>query len=222
MSQLNSKMDFDELLAPYVQGNVDEKQRKFVEERAEFDSECNEKLKFEQQIASSIKQSSEKFQEITPSFDSLKKQINKSPIKNAWWKNLFGGQDTNNSRFNSGLVLASFTAICLGMYMLFSQQIDSNLVDDYETLSNGDSTLVLKDDRHYLRIVLADKLSKDKVIRLVEELKFTIESGPDSLNSYIISFSDEHSLSDEDLNSWRKDSRFDLVEPIPNVKLEYY
>lgn len=222
MSQLNSKMDFDELITPYVQGNVDEKQRKFVEERAQSDSECNEKLKFEQQIVNSIKQSSETFQEFTPSFDNLKKKISKSSIKNAWWKNLFGGQGANNGRFNSGLVLASFAAICLGVYMLFSQQIDSNLAADYETLSNGDSALVLKDDRHYLRIVLADKLSKDKVIRLAEELKFTIESGPDSLNSYIISFSDEHSLSDEDLNSWRNDSHFDLVEPIPNVKLEYY
>ena len=36
MSQLNKKMDFDELLTPYVQGNLDEEQRKYVEERAKL------------------------------------------------------------------------------------------------------------------------------------------------------------------------------------------
>jgi len=222
MSQLNKKMDFDELLTPYVQGNLDESQRKYVEELAKANNECNEKLQFEQQIASSIKHSAETIQEITPSFDTLRKQINNSSEKNNWWNIFSHRKDAKTDWFNPGLVLASFTAICLGVYMLFSQPMDNSLQNGYETLSSGDSAVVYSSDKQYVRMVIAAQQREQQVQSLAEEFNFTIESGPDSLNSYIVSFSKEHSLSDETLASWRDDPRFDLVEPIPTVELEYY
>lgn len=222
MSQLNKKMDFDELLTPYVQGNLDEEQRKYVEVRAKIDSKCNEKLQFEQQIVSSIKHSAESFQEITPSFDTLRKRINNSSEKNYWWNIFFHKKDAKSDWFNPGLVLASFAAICLGVYMLFSQPMDNSLQNDYETLSNGDSAVVYSSDKQYMRMVIAAQQSEQQVQSLADEFNFTIESGPDSLNSYIVSFSKERSLSEETLASWRDDPRLDLVEPIPTVELEYY
>ncbi|MGI9228113.1 MAG: hypothetical protein ACR2PU_04900 [Gammaproteobacteria bacterium] len=222
MSQLNSKMDFDELLTPYVQGNLDEEQRKYVEERTQSDRGCNEKLKFEQQIVNSIKQSSEKFQEITPSFDALQERINNSSGKYNWWNIFSKNFGDISSWFNPGLVLASCAAICLGVYMLFSQQAENNLLNDYETLSSGDSSVVYSSEKQYLRVIIATQKNERQVQSLADEFSFTIESGPDSLNSYIVSFSKGHSLSEETLASWRNDPRFDLVEPIPTVELEYY
>ena len=106
--------------------------------------------------------------------------------------------------------------------MLFSQPMDNSLQNDYETLSNGDSAVVYSSDKQYVRMVIAAQQSEQQVQSLAEEFNFTIESGPDSLNSYIVSFSKERSLSEETLASWRDDPRLDLVEPIPTVELEYY
>lgn len=213
-------MDFDELLTPYVQGNLDESQRKYVEELAKADRKYNEKLLFEKKVANNIKCSAENFQEVIPSFDKLKSKLNKPTQK--WWDVLFRNNPIQTNRFNPSLALASFAAICLGVYILFSQPIDNVLQGDFETLSNDDTPLVFTKDKKYLRMVFNAQQSVDQVNQIAEEFGFVIESGPDSLNSYIVSHANTSSASSEMLTNWRADSRIELVAPIDTDTSDYY
>ena len=85
MEQLNRKVRFEELLTPYVQNRLDASERKFVEELAKNDSELNEKLKFEIELASYIQQEDKEFIDVAPSFDNLKQQIESTSSRHNWW-----------------------------------------------------------------------------------------------------------------------------------------
>ena len=219
MNQLNSKMKFEELLTPYVQNRLKDTERQYVEELAKADSELNEKLQFEIKLANSIQQSSNELKDVAPSFDKLKKRIETTSNKN--WLNVFAWNNRETmGGFNQGLVFASLAVIFVAAYMLLTQGMDNQLQNDYETLSTDESVIIQKDDRQYLRIVVAQEITESQVQSLSNEFIFDIESGPDSLNSYVISLAKRNALSENELKNWRNDSRFLFIEPLPSASTE--
>ena len=220
MDKLNSEMKFEELLTPYVQNRLKDTERQYVEELAKADSELNEKLQFELKLANSIRQSANELKEITPSFHELTQQIESSSNKPNWLNVFAWNSRETTSGFNPGLVFASLAVIFVGIYMLFSQNIGNRVEGDYETLSSNESGIIHKDDRQYLRIVIAEGLTEPQLQSLSNEFIFDIESGPDSLNSYIISLAKGNTLSEDELRHWRNDPRFLFIEPLPNASTE--
>ena len=214
MNQGNNKMRFEELLVPYVQDRLDASERQYVEELANSDRELNEKLQFEIQLASSIQQSDIEFKEVTPSFRKLKQQIES---RSNWWSFFSWDSNSITGGFNPGLVVATLAVVSVGIYMLFSQNAVNLLEDGYETLSNGESEIVYEHDKQYLRVIIAERLTESEIQSLSNEFIFNIESGPDSLNSYIISIAEGDALSVDALQNWRSDPRFLLIEPILSV-----
>lgn len=214
MSKLDRKMEFEELLTPYVQNRLDKAKRQRLEELVQMDTELNEKLQFEIQLANNIQQSTEQLIEVRPAFHKLKQRIEAESKQ----FNLFDLSSWNSnwslSWFNPGLALTSLAVLSLGAYLLLTQYPVSNLDGRFETLSNNDSTVVYQADMQYLRIVIAKELSRPQLESISKELLFKIESGPDSLNSYIISLSKNSSITEETLKQWRSDPRFLLVEPL--------
>ena len=221
MNQSNSKIRFEELLVPYVQNRLDASERQYVEELANSDSELNEKLQFEIQLANSIQQSDIELKEVTPSFHKLKQQIESSSNK-IDWRNIIswnsGGVAVGG--FNPGLVIATLAVVCVGVYMLLFQDTVRTLEGGYETLSNGESAIVYEHDKQYLRVIIAEGLTESEIQSLSNEFIFNIEYGPDSLNSYIISIAEGDALSVDALQNWRSDPRFLLIEPILSVNTE--
>ena len=117
-------------------------------------------------------------------------------------------------------MIASLAVVCIGVYFLLSQNIDSPLKEGYETLSNNEPAIVYEDHRQYYRIVVKEGFTASKVQTLANEFTFNIESGPDSLNSYIISSAVNDTLFEANLQSWRNDPRFLLIEPLPGANTE--
>ena len=220
MDQLNKKVKFEELLTPYVQDRLNASERSLVEDLAENDSEFNEKLQFEIELAGYIQQEDKEVIDIASSFDTLKQQIESISNRHYWW-NVFSWKNSNTfGGFSPSLVIASLAVVCIGVYVLLSQNIYSPLEDEYETLSSNKPKIVYDHGKQYYRIVFNEDFTVSKVQTLADEFTFNIESGPDSLNSYIISLTTDDGLSENILQRWRSDPRFFLIEPLPNTNSE--
>lgn len=222
MNEVNNKFRFEELLTPYVQNRLDASERRFVEELAKNNSELNEKLQFEIELAGYIQQQEKEFIDIDveSSFGKLKQQIESTSNNHNWW-NIFSWKNNDTfGGFNPSLVIASFAVVCIGVYVLLSQYVYGPLEPGYETLSNNEPKIVYEQGRQYYRVVVKESLTVSKLQTLADEFTFNIESGPDSLNSYIISSSANNSTQDVNLHHLRKDPRFLLIEPLPGVNTE--
>lgn len=213
-------MRFEELLTPYVQNRLDKTERQFVEELAKADSELNKKLQFEIQLANQIQQTTKEFKEVTPSFHELKQRIESTSNKFNWLNVFSWDKGKTLGGFNPSLVVASLAIVCVGVYMLFSQHIDNRIDGNYETLSTNDSVISHKNDRQYLRIVVTEGLTESQVQTLSNELIFNIESGPDSMNSYVISVAEKDTNLEDTITHWREDPRLRFIEPLPSTNVE--
>ncbi len=220
MSQVSNETRFEELLVPYVQNRLNTSERQFVEELAKSDRELNEKLQFEIQLANHVQQSKSEFKEIMPSFHELKQQIEVSNRSDNWWNIFSRNSESSLHGFNPSLVLASLAVICVGIYMLFLQDRNQFLEDNYETLSSDETKIAYQHDRNYFRVIIATGITKPEIQIISDKFVFDIEFGPDSLNSYVISLAKDDSRSTDALQRLRDDSRFLMIEPLAQTSTE--
>lgn len=211
LSENSQTQRFEELLTPYVQGQLDDKTRREVEQYAETSSSFAELLDFERQIAGSVKKSPVESVAVLPSFGKLKQRIDSQQKPEAGFKfflarvsDVFGGA-------NGALVAASLALLAVVLVTVQRPNTEANL-EDFVTLSDDADTVQAVPGRQYFQVVFAEEIRSADVERLADELQFAVEAGPNRFGAYTVSTETDANSAHSRAENWREDNRFVFVE----------
>lgn len=209
----NSELQkFEELLTPYIQGRLDEVTRRKVEQYAESSADFAELLQFEQRVAANVRNSSAETVTVMPSFANLKQRIETEAKPNHGFEVFFTSIVNAVRGLNPGLVMASLALVAIALLTL--QRSDITSFDDrFETLSDNGSDVVAVPGRKYFNVVFDESANAKAIEQLASELKFDVETGPNSIGAYTVSIEVDDQTPEAALAKWRADNRFVLVQP---------